>query len=34
MMVYQNLRARFEMLLNQITVLENEKNLLSTKILD
>jgi hypothetical protein len=28
-----NLRARFEMLLNQITVLENEKNSLSTEIL-
>jgi transposase len=28
-----NLRARFEMLLNQITALENEKNSLSTKIL-
>jgi hypothetical protein len=28
-----NLRARFEELLNQVTVLENEKNLLSTEIL-
>jgi transposase len=28
-----NLRARFEMLLNQITTLENEKNSLSTEIL-
>ena len=28
-----NLRARFEMLLNQVTVLENEKNSLSTEIL-
>jgi transposase len=28
-----NLRARFEELLNQVTVLENEKNSLSTKIL-
>jgi hypothetical protein len=29
-----NLRARFEVLLNQITVLENEKNSLSTDILE
>jgi hypothetical protein len=28
-----NLRARFEMLLNQVTALENEKNSLSTEIL-
>jgi transposase len=29
-----NLRARFEMALNQVTVLENEKNSLSTEILE
>jgi hypothetical protein len=28
-----NLRARFEVLLNQVTALENEKNSLSTEIL-
>ena len=33
MIVYQILETRFEVLLNQVTVLENDKNSLSTEIL-